>query len=56
LAELNDVEPATTFLLIIKLEHKVVEKDVPADDVIYKLIRILLHLRLNGSGGCAFVV
>ena len=32
--ESNDVEPATTFFTIIKLEDKIIEEYVPACDII----------------------
>jgi hypothetical protein len=32
--ELNDIEPAAAIFFVIKFEHKVVEEDVPAHNVI----------------------
>jgi hypothetical protein len=32
--ELNDIKPAAAIFFVIKFEHKVVEEDVPAHNVI----------------------
>jgi hypothetical protein len=34
LLELHDVEPAASFLLVVQLEHEVVEENVPTDNLV----------------------